>query len=67
MKAAEAVYKIQRFLKGGHPLDEQVQYSLNLLEKRLEELKQKSPLFEKVSFSEDVIRLAERAVMAAAH
>ncbi|HOM61115.1 MAG TPA: hypothetical protein PLX18_06065 [Anaerohalosphaeraceae bacterium] len=67
MKTTEAIYKLQRFLEGSHPLDEQIHRSLNFLEERLEELKQKSPLFEKVSFSEDVIRLAERAVMAAAH
>jgi len=67
MKTAEAIRMLQKVLQGGRPLDEQFLCSLNCLEKQLETLKRKSPLFEKISFSEEIERLTEQVVMAAAH
>jgi len=67
MKTAEAIRMLQKVLQGGRPLDEQFLCSLNCLEKQLETLKRKSPLFEMISFSEEIERLTEQVVMAAAH
>lgn len=67
MKAVKAIQNLQNVLKGAHPLDEQFLCSLNVLTERLEKLKQKSLLFEKISFSDEVDQLAERAGIVAAH
>lgn len=67
MKAVKAIQNLQNVLKGARPLDEQFHRSLNVLTERLENLKQKSLLFEKISFSDEVEQLAERAGIAAAH
>ena len=52
-------------LRGAHPVDEDAVESLGVLSERLEHLKAKSPLFERVAFSEEARRLAGRSAAVA--
>lgn len=61
MQPADAIRVLQMALQGTRPVDEDTHMCVGVLEERLEELKQKSSLFQEVRFSEEVGRLTGRS------
>ena len=65
MQTSDAIRVLQTALRGSRPIDEETHQSMGVLSQRLEQLKAKSDLFQRVSFSEEVERLVGSSAVVA--
>ena len=65
MQTSDAIRVLQTALRGSRPIDEETHHSMGVLSQRLEQLKAKSDLFQRVSFSEEVERLVGSSAVVA--